>query len=104
MASHRIKSLVIYGKFAKENPALNVITSGQYSRRNHLFPALAQNTESQNAERSNSHASSMLLKVRKPRPVQLLRRTYGASYNEYLYRDDGDLQKVVAGCLVVIVF
>jgi len=40
--SHRIISHVIYGKFAKEKLALNIITSGQYSRRNYLFPALAK--------------------------------------------------------------
>jgi len=82
MVSHRIISLVICGNIAEENLSLNEITSGQYSRRNQLFPALAQNTESQNAECPNSYAGSMLLKVRKPRPVQLLRRNYAASYNE----------------------
>jgi len=71
--SRRIISRVIYCNFAKEKLALNirVVTSGQYSRRNYLFPALTQNLDSHNAECSNSHSASMLLKVWQSRPVQL---------------------------------
>jgi len=64
--SHRIISHVIYRKFSKEKLVLNIITSGQYSWRNYLFPALAKkkkkNIEGQNDECSNPNAASMLLK------------------------------------------
>jgi hypothetical protein len=69
--SRRIISRVIYRNFAKENPSLNIITSGQFYRRNYLFPALTQNLDSHNAGCSNSHSASTLLKAWKPRPVQL---------------------------------
>jgi len=61
--SRRIISRVIYCNFEKEKFALNTVTSGQYSRRNYLFPALTQNLDSRNAGCSSSHSENMLLKV-----------------------------------------